>query len=225
MAFQTRREPLVDAAIQEAIEKRGRELLGLVLITLGVLSAALLATYSPDDPSWVSATNAPVNNWLGPAGAAIAAPFIMIIGYAAWMVPAALITWGGRFVLHWGNDRVLTRIIFFPIAVAVFAIYASTLTPGDAWVQNFGLGGLFGDTVVGALLNILPLGMATGLKALSLISGIGLLVITAFALGFTRYEIIRAGYYLVVGLILTYGTSPWSVQKMVSNIMHISYYM
>ncbi|MDP7151486.1 MAG: DNA translocase FtsK 4TM domain-containing protein [Paracoccaceae bacterium] len=204
MAFQTRREPLVDAAIQEAIEKRGRELLGLVLITLGVLSAALLATYSPDDPSWVSATNAPVNNWLGPTGAAIAAPFIMIIGYATWMVPAALITWGGRFVLHWGNDRVLTRIIFFPIAVAVFAIYAATLTPGDAWVQNFGLGGLLGDTVVGALLNILPLGMATGLKALSLISGLGLLVITAFALGFTRYEIIRAGYYLVVGLILTY---------------------
>ena len=204
MAFQTRREPLVDAAIQEAIEKRGRELLGIVLFLLGLMTAALLISYSPDDPSWMSATDAPVKNWMGPAGAAIAAPFIMIIGYAAWSVPAALIVWGGRFIVHSGTERVLTRIIFFPIAVAIFAIYASTLTPGPTWAQSFGLGGLFGDTVVGALLNILPLGVASGLKVLSLISGLALVAMGLFALGFTRFEVIRAGYYLIVGLVLSY---------------------
>lgn len=204
MAYQTRREPLVDAAIQEAIEKRGRELLGLVLIALGVMAAAMLATYSPDDPSWMSATDAPVHNWMGHAGAALAAPFIMIIGYGAWAIPAALIVWGGRFVLHYGSDRALTRIIFFPIAVAIFSVYASTLTPSDSWEHSFGLGGLFGDTVVGALINILPLTVATGLNALALISGIALLAMGAFALGFTRFEIIRGGYYLFVALILSY---------------------
>ena len=204
MAYQTRREPLVDAAIQEAIEKRGRELLGLALFALGVMAAMMLASYSPDDPSWMSASDAPVKNWLGHAGAAITAPFIMIIGYGTWAIPAALLTWGGRFVLHWGSDRALTRIIFFPISVAIFSIYASTMAPGSTWEHSFGLGGLFGDTVVGALLNILPVAMATGLNLLALVSGLALVAMGAFALGFTRFEVIRAGYYLFVGLILSY---------------------
>ncbi len=42
--------------------------------------------------------------------------------------------------------------------VAVF--YARTLTPDAAWASthSFGLGGLFGDTVMGAILSVLPIG-------------------------------------------------------------------
>ena len=72
MAYQTRgRDPLFDRDMAQAIEKRGRELLGLGLIVIGCLIGALIYSYHPDDPSFVSATDAPVQNWLGRTGAAL----------------------------------------------------------------------------------------------------------------------------------------------------------
>jgi S-DNA-T family DNA segregation ATPase FtsK/SpoIIIE len=53
------RDPLFDANIQAAIERRGKELLGIALIVLAVMTAMLIASYVPEDPSWLSATDAP----------------------------------------------------------------------------------------------------------------------------------------------------------------------
>ena len=59
MAYSVKhRDPLLDSAMQEAIERRGRELLGIALIGLAGLLAALLVSYVPDDPSWIAATDA-----------------------------------------------------------------------------------------------------------------------------------------------------------------------
>ncbi|WP_370158285.1 DNA translocase FtsK 4TM domain-containing protein, partial [Salipiger bermudensis] len=61
MAYQARgRDPLFDSNMQAAIEKRGKELAGLALIALGLMAAAMIGSYTPDDPSWLSATDAPV---------------------------------------------------------------------------------------------------------------------------------------------------------------------
>ena len=153
MAYQARgRDPLLDSNMAEAIEKRGKELLGLVLMCLGAMAVAMIVSYSPDDPSWMSATDAPIENLLGPIGATIAAPLFMIVGWGAWGLAIVLGVWGARFALHRGQERAIGRLIFAPIWVAVLALYASSLTPGEEWnaTHNFGLGGLFGDTVLGA---------------------------------------------------------------------------
>ena len=55
-SYSTRqRDPLLDSSTQAAIEKRSKELLGLTLIVLGLLAAAMIGTYSAQDPSWMSA--------------------------------------------------------------------------------------------------------------------------------------------------------------------------
>ncbi|MEO1138321.1 MAG: DNA translocase FtsK [Pseudomonadota bacterium] len=209
MAYQTRgRDPLLDSSMAEAIEKRGKELLGLALLAVGVMAAMMIGSYHPDDPSWMAATDAPVHNWLGRIGASIAAPLFMIVGWGAWglaIVPGA---WGIRFAVHRGNERALGRLIFAPIWVAVLALYASSLTPGPEWAatHSFGLGGLFGDTVLGAILGVLPVGASFGLKMLSLVLGATMLALGAFVLGFTRVEISRIARFLLVGLIMTYAT-------------------
>ncbi|MDP5360517.1 MAG: DNA translocase FtsK 4TM domain-containing protein, partial [Paracoccaceae bacterium] len=106
-SYQTRRrDPLLDSTTQAAIEKRTKELLGLGLIFVGLLIAAMVGSYSPDDPSWISATDAPVQNWLGHFGASFAAPVMMIIGMGIWVVPLTVTTWGARFVAHHGQERV-----------------------------------------------------------------------------------------------------------------------
>ncbi len=207
MAYQTRgRDPLLDSNMAEAIEKRGKELLGLALVFLGAMAAAMIASYSPDDPSWMSATDAPVQNWMGQIGASIAAPLFMIVGWGAWGLAIVLGAWGLRFTLHRGEERAIGRLIFAPIWVAVLALYASSLAPSQEWAatHSFGLGGLFGDTVLGTVLGVLPISAGLGLKLLSLVLGVAVLVLGAFVLGFTKVELMRIARFLIVGVIMTY---------------------
>ena len=204
-SYQTRqRDPLLDSNTQAAIEKRSKELFGLALIGLGLLVAAMVGSYSPDDPSWISATDAPVQNWLGHFGASLAAPLMMIVGLGIWALPVTLIAWGARFVTHRGAERAVGRVIFAPIAIAVASVYAATLTPGADWPANFGLGGLFGDTVLGVILTIVPLGTIFGVKLFSLLTAIAMLALMAFVLGFTRPELRQFAKFLLLGTVMLY---------------------
>ena len=207
MAYQTRgRDPLFDSSMQAVIEKRGRELFGFALIALGFLIGAMIISYSPEDPSFMAVTDVPVQNLLGRTGASIAAPLFMIIGWSSWLLALVLVVWGVRFIVHKGSDRVLGRTVFIPIAMALSSIYASTLVPWDTWTHSYGLGGLFGDTVLGILLQIIPTNVALGIKIISLIMGLVIVCAAAFVLGFSKIELRMAGQFLLVGTILAYAT-------------------
>ncbi|WP_406646471.1 DNA translocase FtsK [Aliisedimentitalea scapharcae] len=209
MAFQTRsRDPLLDSNMQAAIERRGKELVGICLILLGLATAAMVGSYTPEDPNWIVSTDAPVQNWMGSIGAAIAAPMFMIVGWGSWAIALILIVWGARFALHWGEERAVARLIFAPIVVVVCSIYAATLLPGDSWraTHSFGLGGLFGDTVMGALLTLLPIGSHFAVKLMSLVMALGMIALGTYVLGFTRPELKRVARFLIVGVIMAYGS-------------------
>lgn len=205
MAYQARgRDPLLDSTTQAMIEKRGKELIGIGLILIGLMAAAMIVSYTPEDPNWMSATDAPVQNWMGRMGASISAPLFMIIGWSSWGVALVALAWGLRFAIHIGEDRALSRVIFTPIALAIGAVYAASLVPSSSWTHSFGLGGLFGDTVLGAFLTILPVGASVGLKVLSFIMGLGVLALLLFVTGFTRPELKWIARFLWVGVIVTY---------------------
>jgi len=199
-----RRDPLLDQNTQAALERRGKELFGLCLIGLGLATALIVGTYSPDDPSWLAATNEPAQNALGRFGAAIASPLYVISGYASWGVALVLLLWGGRFMTHRGEERALNRAIFAPIAIAALSVFASTHEPGGTWVHSFGLGGLFGDTVLGALLNIVPATAGAALRILSLVTGVASFAFLLFVLGFDRAELRGIGRFLLIGSIRSY---------------------
>jgi len=158
MAYQTRqREPLLDGHMQEFLSRRGREMIGMALMGVGLALVAMLGSYVPEDPNWMAATDATPENLLGRGGASIAAVLMMIMGYAAWVLPAAFVVWGVRFLLHRGEGRALGRLLFLPIAIALASIYAASHVPPADWTHSFGTGGLFGDTILGAVLSALPM--------------------------------------------------------------------
>ena len=198
------REQLLDARLQATLERRGKELLGLLMLVLGVAVMAMFHSYSPDDPSWLTATDKPVHNWLGRIGAAIASPVYVIAGWGGWGAGIALVAWGLRFLLHRGEERALGRVIFVPIFAALLSVYAASLVPGAGWHHDFGLGGMFGDTVLGALLNVLPVASPFGIKAISFLFAVLTLAAGLYALGFTRDELRRFARFLLLGILLTY---------------------
>ena len=205
-SYQARqRDPLLDQSTQAMIERRGRELLGLVLIAAALAFMLLLGSYSANDPGWMVATEEPAQNLLGRLGAAVSSTLIIIVGLGSWAIPVILLAWGMRFVAHRGVDRVLGRMVFAVIAVAVASAYATTLPPGPDWPhQGVGLGGLFGDTAMGFLLGILPLQAGFALKLLSLVMAVGLIAMMLFVMGFAREELRSIARFLLVGSIVSY---------------------
>lgn len=207
-SFQARqRDPLLDQGTQAMLERRGRELLGLVLILIGAAFALMLGSYSPDDPGWMVATDEPARNMLGRLGAAVASTLTILIGRGAWTIPVIFAVWGARFMLHRGGERALGRVVFAVIAVAFAAVHCATLVPGADWSHTFGLGGLFGDTVLGSLIGVVPGSAGFGLKVLSLLTFAGLIVFMLYVTGFDLAELQAIWRFLLLGSILGYNAA------------------
>ncbi|OYW60131.1 MAG: cell division protein FtsK [Rhodobacterales bacterium 32-66-7] len=204
-SFQARqREPLLDQGTQALLERRGRELLGLVLVLLALAFALTIGSYSAEDPGWMVASGEPAENLLGRFGAAVASTLMILIGRGAWAIPVILAVWGVRFLLHLGGERALPRLVFAVIAVAFAAIHAATLIPGEGWVHGFGLGGLFGDTILGSLIGVMPGTAGFGLTALSMLTFAGLVALMLYVTGFEVAELRAIGRKLLVGTVMVY---------------------
>ena len=194
------RDPLFDQSTQAALERRGKELLGAGLVILGVLIAAMLLSYSPDDPSFMSATDQPAQNYLGRFGAYVASALFMITGHGTWVLVVGAMVWGLRLMLHRGEER-LMRGIFIPIAMVLVSIYATSLTPPVGWTQSFGLGGHLGDMLMGGMLSAMPMKASIAIKILALLTAAGATAFLAFVLGFDRKELTIIGNFLREGLV------------------------
>jgi S-DNA-T family DNA segregation ATPase FtsK/SpoIIIE len=82
--------------------KRLNELIGFLCVTLAVLIALALLSYSPKDASFNVSSPAPdgnpARNWIGPAGAYGADLLFQIFGFAAFLLPAAILVLGWRWL-------------------------------------------------------------------------------------------------------------------------------
>jgi S-DNA-T family DNA segregation ATPase FtsK/SpoIIIE len=214
------RDPLFDANIQAAIERRGKELLGIALIVLAVMTAMLIASYVPEDPSWLSATDAPAANLLGRFGASIASPLHVIVGLGGWGLALVFGVWGVRFVLHRGEERAMGRVIFAPIAIALASVYAASLVPTPGWTHDFGMGGLFGETILGALVNIVPVSATLGLKLMAAVVFLAMIGMALFVLGFDRAELAALGRFMLVGAIMAYASLMTLLGRGASGAVH-----
>ena len=190
MAYPTRgRDPLLDASTQAFLERRGVEALGVVILVVGVVFAMALASYSPEDSAWISSDGREISNWAGQIGATISAPLIKIMGLGSWGTPFAFVVWGLRLITHLGADRMLMRLIYAPIFWALCSLYAATLNPIASWAHSFSMGGLFGDTVLFMLLQILPGSAALGANIVALVLGALVLLLGGYVTGLVFGEI------------------------------------
>ena len=190
MAYPTRgRDPLLDATTQAFLQKRGVEALGLILFLIGVFLTLVVLSYSPEDSAWMSSGDREIGNLAGQIGATISAPLIKIMGLGSWSIPFLFIVWSIRLIAHVGSERMLIRLIYAPIFWALCSLYAATLTPSVYWVHNFSMGGLFGDTVLFILLQLLPGSAALGANIVAVILGLLVLLLGYYVTGLVFSEL------------------------------------
>ena len=126
---------------------------GVLQALLAALLLVALLSWNPADPSLNAASAAPATNWLGANGALFADLFMQSLGLAAW--PAALLLAAFGLARAIG-DAIQQRLKPTPAKAlsatgGVLALSAalSALAPPAAWPLAAGLGGLWGDGLVG----------------------------------------------------------------------------
>jgi S-DNA-T family DNA segregation ATPase FtsK/SpoIIIE len=132
---------------RDIIRRRLSELAGLGLITLALLGALALATWSVQDPSLSHATQKPIHNLLGYPGAIFSDLAMQLLGLSAVMLlaPEALLGW--RLLGHRPVGEKWRSLIWI-VATLLAAAFASTLPRIGSWPLPTGLGGVAGDAVL-----------------------------------------------------------------------------
>ena len=128
---------------------------GVLQALLATLLLVALLSWNPADPSLNAASAAEPTNWLGLNGALFADLFMQSLGLAAWPAVLLLIAFGLAAAV---GDAVQHRLKPTPVkalsaTAGVLALSAalSALAPPAAWPLAAGLGGLWGDALVGLM--------------------------------------------------------------------------
>jgi DNA segregation ATPase FtsK/SpoIIIE, S-DNA-T family len=167
------------------LRRRLRELGGIALLSLAMIAALALATWSVHDPSLSHATDSRVHNLLGRPGA-IAADLLMQLlglGSLALLLPVGI--WGYRLLGHRPLGRERLRVMLWVIGFLLTAAFAACLPRGMHWPLPSGLGGVVGDALLrapAALLGAPILGLSR--FALATVLGLAALFTFAGAAGF-----------------------------------------
>ena len=168
---------------RDIVRRRLRELAGLALLTLALLGAIALATWSVQDPSLSHATKKTIENLLGFPGAIFADLAMQLLGLAAVLLlaPEALLGW--RLLSHKPLGERWRGLMW--IAVTLFAAaFVSTLPVTAKWPLPTGLGGVAGDAFV--RLPMMIVGSAAQgvmMTILAVVYGVATLIALTLAVG------------------------------------------
>ncbi|MDP3404552.1 MAG: DNA translocase FtsK 4TM domain-containing protein [Brevundimonas sp.] len=126
---------------------------GVLQALLATLLTVALVSWNPTDPSLNAASSSAATNWLGTNGALFADLFMQSLGLAAWPAAALTVAFGLAAAI---GDALQQRLKPTPLkalaasgGVLSLSAALSALAAPTAWPLAAGLGGLWGDAVIG----------------------------------------------------------------------------
>src|SRR5580698_8422486 len=162
------------------LQRRLREPGGLTLISLTMMAALALATWSVQDPSLSHATDAPVHNLLGRSGAIAADLMMQLLGLGSLALLLPIAVWGYRLLGHRQLSREKLRVLLWVFGAVLAAAFASCFPKSAHWPLPCGLGGVIGDAIL--RLPAVTLGaQLTGVNRLAAAIVLGLMALVTFA--------------------------------------------
>ena len=175
---------LLSGQLGAALRRRLRELGGVALLSLAMVLALALATWSVQDPSLSHATDAHVRNLLGRPGAIAADLLMQLLGLGALALLLPIAVWGYRLLGHRPLSREKLRVLLWLIGAILAAAFASSLPRSPHWPLPSGLGGVIGDALLRLPAALLHGSLPKAYQfAESIVFGVGALTAFAIAAG------------------------------------------
>ncbi len=134
--------------------KRLNELIGFLCVTLAILMALALISYSPRDASFNVSSNGPdagvVNNWIGPVGSYGADLLFQVFGFAAFLLPAGLAIVGWRWLKNLELHSQVVTVVGYGLMLLMLPSLLNLWHFPDVR-GNVPPGGMLGSLVSGGL--------------------------------------------------------------------------
>jgi S-DNA-T family DNA segregation ATPase FtsK/SpoIIIE len=136
--------------------KRFNELVGFLCLTVALLMALALLTYNPKDAAFNVSAPPPdggaAKNWIGPVGAYSADLFFQIFGFAAFLLPAAILILGWRWFRSRAIDSQVATLAGYGLLLLSLPALISLLSFIPAIRGAVPAGGFVGGLVSSGLL-------------------------------------------------------------------------
>ena len=138
--------------------RRLAELTGLFLIIISILLIIALATYSPQDPTFIFPENQEIRNFLGIKGSFVADIFFQSIGLISFLVPFSLFFTGISIAINKNLIIIIESIFFIIVYILLATLFFSIFHKDSFWLiingNNGFVGNLMSETIFINLLNI-----------------------------------------------------------------------
>jgi S-DNA-T family DNA segregation ATPase FtsK/SpoIIIE len=137
-----------------ALSRRVSEVVGVVLFAAGLIWLIALATYDANDPVWFFSTgthDVPAN-FAGRVGAFLSELSYQILGYASYLIPAAIAVAGWHYFWCRAIDAIYTKLIGAAMLFSCGAAFlALTLGRVEVGPRAFRAGGYLGEWLGGVM--------------------------------------------------------------------------
>jgi S-DNA-T family DNA segregation ATPase FtsK/SpoIIIE len=181
------------------IEKLKHEIIGILLVALGILLFLSLISYHPMDPSFFSYTSAKmkgIQNWMGVVGSYVSGFLFQTFGLPSFLVPLVLGIFAFSFIFRWEWKVPFIKLAGWGvILLTASALFSLWLRPLRFYQQDILAGGFVGEILSRILVRYFNVAGAT---ILSLV-----VLILAFVLGtgISFISVVRRAAHLVGGLV------------------------
>ncbi|GMU66988.1 MAG: hypothetical protein AMXMBFR36_32620 [Acidobacteriota bacterium] len=171
---------------------KGNEILGVVYAGLALLTGASLASFRPDDPSFLyrsSAGSSGTRNWIGSIGAEIGAAGFGLLGWVALLVPVLLGVLAWRRLRAHPRPKVVGRSFGAYLLLVTLPGLSHLFAPVLSWRgAELDSGGAVGVLAAGALVRRLNFAGAAVVLGALFVVGLALLVQTSLGEVLARWQ-------------------------------------
>ncbi len=169
-------------------ERLWNEIVGILLVALGIFLFLSLVSYSPVDPSLFSYASPKVkdiHNWMGIVGAYISSLLFQGVGFPSFFIPLLLGLYACSFIFPWQVEHLSLKLVgWLAILLATSSLFGLWLKPIRFFPHDILVGGFLGEilsrslvryfnppgaTILLLVILILSFTLGTGLSFISVI--------------------------------------------------------
>jgi S-DNA-T family DNA segregation ATPase FtsK/SpoIIIE len=179
--------------IEDSIkEKLKHEIIGILLIAVGVFLFLSLVSYHPMDPSFFSYTSSKVkeiHNWMGIVGAYLSGLLFQGFGFPSFLISFVLVVFAFSFIFRWEWKYLSLKLAGWTvILITISSFFGLWLSPIRIYSQDLLMGGFIGEifsrylvryfnrpgaTILLSAILILSFVLGTGVSFISLVKYLG----------------------------------------------------